>query len=69
MADLRIGEPDVKPDDPSHVKGVKSGNSVGNYESQDGHLKDGRGTADRATGINPDKRNPIDPRMPNLMPG
>ena len=69
MADLKIGKPDVKPDDPSHVKGVNAGNAKGNYDSQPGHLKDGRGTAERATGVNAKKRNPIDPRMPNLMPG
>jgi hypothetical protein len=54
---------------PSHVKGIKSGNSRGNYEKQSGFKPDGTVTAESATGINPQKRNPIDPSMPNLPPG
>jgi hypothetical protein len=65
---MRIGKPKVKPDDPRHVKGIKQGNSTGNYERQAGHLPDGRATAERSTGINAKARNPIDPRMPNLPP-
>ena len=69
MAELRIGKPAAKPDDPRHIKGVKQGNSKGNYESQTGHEPDGRSTAARSTGINPKAREPVDPRMPNLSPG
>jgi hypothetical protein len=69
MADVRVGKPDVAPDAPAHVKGIKSGNSTGNYAKSRGHLPDGRSTAERSTGINPSKRDPIDPRMPNLSPG
>jgi hypothetical protein len=69
MAQLRTGKPDVAPDAPSHVKGIKSGNATGNYAKARGHLPDGRSTAERSTGINASKRNPIDPRMPNLSPG
>ena len=58
-----------KPDLPAHVKGIKQGNSKGNYESQAGHKPDGRSTAERSTGINPKAREPIDPSMPNLSPG
>lgn len=65
---LRLGRPDVRPDAPSHVKGVKEGNSAGSYDKQVGHLQDGRSTAARSTGINPHARDPIDPRMPNLSP-
>jgi hypothetical protein len=68
MGRIRVGKPDVKPDVPSHVEGVKSGNTPGNYEKNAGHLPDHRSTAERSTGINPDKHNPIDPRMPNLSP-
>jgi hypothetical protein len=53
----------------AHTPGVKSGNSKGNYESQAGHLPDGRRTAAASTGINAEAREPIDPRMPNLSPG
>jgi hypothetical protein len=52
----------------AHVAGIRQGNEPGSYEKQPGHLPDGRATAHRSTGINADKRNPIDPRMPNLSP-
>jgi hypothetical protein len=65
---LKVGKPDVRPDLPSHVPGTKQGNAPGNYEKSGGHLPDGRSTARRSTGIEPGKRDPIDPRMPNLSP-
>jgi hypothetical protein len=68
MAKLRIGEPDVRPDLPSHVPGVYQGNARGNYEKNVGWLPDGRVTAERSTGVDAQARNPIDPRMPNLPP-
>jgi len=58
-----------KPDDPSHVKGIKAGNSTGNYDSMSGHNEDGTSTAERSTGINAAAAEPIDPAMPNLSPG
>jgi hypothetical protein len=69
MARLKLRRRDKPPDAPTHVKGIKSGNSTGNYEKQSGHLPDGRSTAARSTGINAGDREPIDPRMPNLPPG
>jgi hypothetical protein len=63
------GKQNPPQDMPAHTPGVKSGNSTGNYEKQSGHLGDGRRTARASTGINPDAREPIDPRMPNLSPG
>jgi hypothetical protein len=68
MTDLRTGKPDAKPDDPRHIKGIKQGNSKGNYERQPGHRPDGRSTSQRSTGIDAKRREPIDPRMPNLSP-
>ena len=68
MARLKLGKRDKPTDAPGHVKGIKQGNSTGNYEKQPGHLPDGRSTAARSTGINAGKREPIDPRMPNLPP-
>ncbi len=68
MGEIRTGPADVDTDDLGHVKGIKQGNSKGNYESQEGHLPDGRRTARASTGINPDGHGPIDPRMPNLSP-
>lgn len=69
MAHVKTGNADIRPDVPSHVKGIKQGNSKGNYEKQEGHLADGRSTARRSTGINPELEDPIDPSMPNLSPG
>jgi hypothetical protein len=69
MAKIRLGKPQAKTDKPAHTPGTKQGNSTGNYEKQAGHLPDGRSTAARSTGINAGKRDPIDPRMPNLSPG
>jgi hypothetical protein len=57
-----------KQDDPTHVPGVKQGNSTGNYERQKGHNPDGTSTQERSTGVGAKKREPIDPRMPNLSP-
>ena len=68
MADMRTGDGPAQ-DLPSHVKGIKAGNSKGNYEKQAGHKADGRATSERSTGINAKAANPIDPRMPNLSPG
>jgi hypothetical protein len=65
---LKVGKPDVNPDKPSHTPGVKPGNSTGHYEHMVGHLPDGKSTAARSTGINPNKRDPIIPGMPNLSP-
>lgn len=65
---LKTGKPDVKPDAPSHVPGIRMGNARGNYKSMPSHNPDGTSTAERSTGINPQLRNPIDPRMPNLSP-
>jgi hypothetical protein len=52
----------------AHTPGIRQGNSPGGYDSMSGHLPDGRSTAARSTGINPDMEDPIDPRMPNLSP-
>jgi hypothetical protein len=68
MAKLRLGKRAKPTDAATHTRGIKQGNSRGNYEKQDGHLPDGTATAERSTGINPGQRNPIDPRMPNLFP-
>jgi hypothetical protein len=65
---IRVGRPDVRPDAPSHVPGVRQGNAVDAYGREPGHLPDGRASARRSTGIRPKAENPIDPRMPNLPP-
>lgn len=68
MGTIRVGKPDVRPDAPSHVKGVQQGNS-GPYYKQPGHHKDGTADARRSTGINPRTHDPILKLMPNLPPG
>jgi hypothetical protein len=69
MFGRKQGGGNPSPDMPAHTPGIKSGNSKGNYESQAGHLPDGRRTAEASTGINAKARRPIDSRMPNLSPG
>lgn len=66
MERIKVGKPDVKPDLPSHVKGVPQGNQE---SKQPGHHEDGTVDARRSTGINPKKHDPILPIMPNLPPG
>jgi hypothetical protein len=68
MGDVKTGESDVKADLPAHTKGIKQGNSKGNYERQAGHEPDGRRSARASTGVNPDAHEPIDPSMTNLSP-
>jgi hypothetical protein len=69
MTPIKLGKRQTATDKPTHTPGTKQGNSTGNYEKQPGHLPDGRSTARRSTGINAKKREPVDPRMPNLSPG
>ena len=68
MADVRTGKAQADPTASAHTKGIKSGNSKGNYERQAGHRPDGRRTAAASTGVNSGAREPIDERMPNLPP-
>jgi len=68
MADIRVGKPDTTQTSPAHIRGVAGGNDPGGYDAMPGHLPDGKATAERSTGINADKRNPIDPNSPNLSP-
>jgi hypothetical protein len=74
FANLKVGKAEGRPSMPSHVKGIRQGNARGNIEREPGVHPDpndrrfAKGTAERSTGINPKRRNPIDPRMPNLSP-
>ena len=74
---LRVGKPDTKQDAPAHTPGVNAGNDPGGIEQDPGIEYTGergaekstaRSTARFATSINADKRNPIDPNMPNMPP-
>lgn len=69
--DIRVGEPDAKPDSFAHKTGAREGNRPGSFEKTAGLKIEegvGKGTAERSTGINADARNPIDPESPNLSP-
>jgi hypothetical protein len=66
---VNFGKGRPRPDVTAHTPGIKQGNSRGNYERQSGHRPDGRSSARRSTGINPEAMEPIDPSMPNLSPG
>lgn len=83
VANIRVGGPDIKPSKPSHTWGVREGNKPGSFARDPGLYVTGgieeagergagrpagKGTARRSTGINPQKRNPIDPSSPNLSP-
>lgn len=68
MAHIRTGEPQVRPDTPTHVPGVNQGNREGAYEKQVGHHADGTSDARRSTGVAPRRHDPILTIMPNLSP-
>ena len=77
MGDIRVGKPDVKVDAPSHTPGVAQGNAPGGAAADPGLIETGeigagrpsmKSTARKSTGINAEKRNPIDPNSPNLPP-
>ena len=63
---ITVGKPDVEPDEPAHVTGVRRGNHRGLIKHQPGHRRNDRTTARSYTGINAKRRNPVDPDMPNL---
>lgn len=69
MGRIRVGTPQVRPDTPTHVKGIEQGNEPGAYEKQVGHNPDGTADARRSTGVRPKKHNAILKAMPNLPPG
>ncbi len=69
MGQIRTGRPHVRPDTPSHVKGIREGNANRAYSRQIGHHKDGTADARRSTGIRPRMHNAILKIMPNLPPG
>jgi hypothetical protein len=59
----------VKPDAPTHVRGITQGNEKDAYHKQVGHQPDGTADARRSTGIMPKRHNAILKIMPNLPPG
>lgn len=69
MGRIRTGDPQVRPDAPSHVEGVRQGNKKGGCEKQIGHHSDGTADSRRSTGIRPKAHDPLVDTMPNLPPG
>lgn len=68
---IKIGKPHVSISAPSHVKGVPQGNIPGEAQKSSGMQFSDRwatGSARRSTGINPEHRDPIDPKSPKLSP-
>jgi hypothetical protein len=57
----------TRPDSPSHQPGVHKGEEWSRKDVEPGRAKSDPG-ARNSTGINADKRRPIDPRMPNYPP-
>lgn len=71
IANVTVGKADVSPTLMSHVAGVRRGNASRDVTEEQGTLDEGDWSfarADRSTGINPEKRNPVLPSMPNLPP-
>jgi hypothetical protein len=66
MTELKTGAEHTGTGKPTHVKGIKQGNALGNYQTMAGHKPDGTSTAARSTGVAATE--PIDPSMPNLSP-
>jgi hypothetical protein len=69
MGSIRVGKRQVRPDSPTHVRGVRQGNETDGYRKQIGHQEDGTADARRSTGIRPKEHNAILKIMPNLPPG
>jgi hypothetical protein len=71
MAHIVVGETEIDPNMPSHVKGVHEGNWPSGRERKLRALgKDPttEGSPRRSTGVSPHDHAPIDPRMPRLTP-
>jgi hypothetical protein len=69
MGEIRVGRPQVRPDTPTHVPGIKQGNATGHYKKERGFNEDGTVDARRSTGIMPRRHDAILKIMPNLPPG
>ncbi|MDF4252521.1 MULTISPECIES: hypothetical protein [unclassified Streptomyces] len=68
MGRIRVGQPHVEPDTPTHVRGIRQGNE-GPGDRQPGHHEDGTADARRSTGVQGKKHNAIMKIMPNISPG
>lgn len=64
---LRVGHPDAAKDLTAHTPGVHKGEEWALREREPGRVGPSR-TARDATSLNPERRDPIDSRMPYLPP-
>ncbi|MFF6998911.1 hypothetical protein ACFY93_28710 [Streptomyces sp. NPDC008313] len=67
MGRIRTGRPDVRPDTPAHVDGIRQGNALTDTP-QPGHHADGTADARRSTGVDWRKHDAILKIMPNISP-
>jgi hypothetical protein len=58
---------DTSMDSPAHTPGARKGEEFPKRQPEAGRTRDTRTSRD-TTGINADKRRPIDPRMPEMPP-
>jgi hypothetical protein len=58
----------VRPDAPSHIKGVPRGEERVQRKGPEPGRETGARRARDSTSINPESRDPIDPRMPYMPP-
>jgi hypothetical protein len=71
VGNIKVGRPDVTPEAPSHIAGVREGNRRAHLLPQPGFEGKGltaRANSRRSTGVNARAEEPIDPRMPRLFP-
>jgi hypothetical protein len=77
IGNITVGKPDTTPDAPAHTPGVRQGNAPPRQEREPRAFGvwplRARGLASsvvarRFTGVSPQERQPIDPRMPNVSP-
>lgn len=60
---------ETSPDAPAHTPGTSRGEQKSAEEGKEPGRDEVPGrTAEDSTGINPDERGPIDPRMPDMPP-
>jgi len=68
MSDIRRSwRQHTTPDSPSHQAGVHKGEEWSRHDTEPGRSGSAP-DARNSTGINADKRRPIDPRMPHMPP-
>jgi hypothetical protein len=70
LSNVRRGKPKARPDASAHTSGIPEGNRRPGADRDFVVVDHGtiRATARRSTGINPSRREPIDPRSPHLTP-